>query len=60
MPSVFKLVSCKPEAFRELALTPPRPEKLKIIKISLSFCYCTYRDKFDFVDFLIIPNFEGF
>ena len=30
MLSVFKLVSCKPEASRELALRPPRPEKLEI------------------------------
>ena len=32
MLSVFKFVSCKPEAYRELALRPPRhprPEKLK-------------------------------
>ena len=28
--SLFKLESCKPKAFRELALMPPRPEKLNI------------------------------
>ena len=28
---VNKLVSCNPEASRELALRPPRPEKLKIV-----------------------------
>ena len=31
MLSVFKLVSCKPGASRELDLRPPRPEKLQII-----------------------------
>ena len=30
MLSEFKLVPCKPEASRELALRPPRPEKLHI------------------------------
>ena len=29
--SVFKLVSCKPGASRELALRPPRPEKLQML-----------------------------
>ena len=28
---MFKLVSCKPGASRELALRPPKPEKLRII-----------------------------
>ena len=31
---LFKLVSYKPRAYRELALRPPRPEKLKIFLIS--------------------------
>ena len=37
MPSVLKLVSCKPGASREVALRPPRHEKLKIILISLKW-----------------------
>ena len=36
---------------RELALRPPRPGKLKMFQISLSLCYCSYRDTFDFVGF---------
>ena len=42
MLSVFKLVSCKPEASRGLALRPPKPEQLTIFKISLSLCCCSY------------------
>ena len=49
MLTVFKLVSCKTKtgASRELALRPrgpeaPRPEKLKLLKISLWLCNCTY------------------
>ena len=30
MLSVLKLVSCKPEASRELDLRPPRPDKLQM------------------------------
>ena len=32
---MFKLVSCKPEASRELALRHPRPEKLNTYMMSL-------------------------
>ena len=36
MLSVFKLVSeCKPKASKELALRPPRPEKLEALYYSL-------------------------
>ena len=42
---------------RELALRPPRPGKLKMFQISLSLCYCSYRDTFDFVGFLMTFNF---
>ena len=33
--NVFKLVSCKPKASRELVLRPPRPKKLNIFKTYL-------------------------
>ena len=58
MLSVFKLVSCKPEASRELALRPPTPEELNILYVHFSYVivFVVNRNKFNFVGFLIVPK----
>ena len=56
MLGVFKLVSCKPPG--SCSETPQGLGSSTFSKLVFSYVIVVNRDKFNFVDFLIIPKFD--